>query len=444
MGKIKVLFISHSAGIAGAEVCLRTLVKHLDRNKFEPVVVFPSMGPLRDDVEKMGVRTHIVKLEWWIRTRRDFVDKGTPLLHRVNALAEIIESERPDVVHSNTSVICEGALAARLCGVPHLWHLHEILDGHPSLNALFPLPVVYWLMGSLSTHVVAVSRAIVTRFEHLIGAEKLSIIPNGSDQQAALPMHQSVREELSLSDDAIVALAVGSLVPEKGYGTMLQALARVRQGGRHVHLVIAGWGAETTVHAFQAQVRALGLRDVVHYLGFRNDIPQLMNQCDLFLLSSLTESFSLVTLDAMAAGKPVIATDCGGPSEIVLNGETGYLVPVNDTAEIAARIIELTDDPSKMLTFGERGRVQFRERYTAMVFAANFQQLYEDLAPLKAASTRENRVLVESLASAYQELYDREQRRLAWRSPHSWPILQPLKKVKRRFGQHRHSSTKVN
>lgn len=177
---LKVLYISHLSGLDGAEKCLLTLAKGLDKDKFIPVVVVPAGGPLKKKLEEHGVKVYIFPLVWWIpihgasefTTNRD-------MLSRCEWLAALIKDEGIDIVHTNTSIIAEGAIAAKLAGKPHVWHLHEILEGHPGLKPAMPLYLVYRFIDLFSDSIVVVSGALRDRLTGSISPERIKVIHNG-------------------------------------------------------------------------------------------------------------------------------------------------------------------------------------------------------------------------------------------------------------------------
>ena len=374
---MKILYISHSANLEGAELCLFNLVKNLDRNLFEPVVVFPTDGPLKERVAALGVTTYISPLEWWVGAEERYFYSDFCLEDRVAKLCEIIDRERPDVIHTNTSVIMEGAVAASRKNIPHVWHLHEVMDGHPSLKPFLPFPLFYRIIEELSQGIVVVSNSAKLELSKYIAAEKLTVIHNGIEQPPA-PVQDdaSLRESLTLSDDAVIAVTVASISLYKGHDNLVHAVPYVMKVNPHVHFVLVGPSSDQSLDRVMGLARKLGVQDNIHYLGFRSDVPGILAQSDLFVLPSLKEAFPLAVLEAMAAGKAVVATDCCGPTEMVEQGVSGFIVPVNDPDALASSIVNAIADPSKLREMGKRGREIFGQKFTIDTYAEAFTHFY--------------------------------------------------------------------
>jgi glycosyltransferase involved in cell wall biosynthesis len=405
MKKIKILFLSHSALINGAEVCLLTLLKYLDRTKYEGVAVLPGDGPLREKVEALGCRCHVTPLEWWIRSS-DYRGCAEPrLASRLESLTRIVDLERPDLIHTNTSVIWEGALVARSLAIPHLWHIHEILDGHPNMVPVFPLELVYRVMDHLSSKVVPVSRASMRQFPPDFPVEKLTLIHNGVDTEIFRRENiaNSLRDELGLGSNEALAVTVGSLTECKDHDNLLKAILRVQEVGAAVQFLIVGGGSAEAEAALHVRIRELGIEQSVRYLGFRQDVQRILNGSDLLVLPSRHEAFPLVILEAMAVGKPVVATDCGGPAEILEEGVSGYLVPARSPDALAQRILELIRDPLRMKAMGDAGLRRFAENFGPEVYARKFTFLFDELAATGTSpSSPEEEVFWDVLPDLYE------------------------------------------
>ncbi len=410
--KIKILLISHSAQSHGAEICLLNLIKNLDKSRFEVVVVFPMDGILKKEIDNLAIRSYIIPMEWWINIEGELPFRGIAGNESFRRLLEVIETERPSIIHTNTAVIWQGAAAAWLTGIPHVWHIHEILEGHPTLQPECTIPLLSQLLGYLSERVVSVSETMRNKLLAFIPEEKLVTIYNGIEPPSSRSLGvEPIREELGLAPAAVVVLTVGTLLKCKGLDTLLDAARLVKQQGADVIFLIAGNGTDAAREALVAKITGLGLAGTVVYLGFREDIRDIMEQVDFLVVPSINESFSLVTVEAMAAGRPVVSTCCGGPSEIIDDGETGYLVPVNDPEMLASRIIDMVSDSDARQRMGERARSVFREDFHAKTNAEHFSSLYSELVYKgKSALTSQERGLCDGLIELLLKNSDRERR----------------------------------
>ncbi|MEQ8264481.1 TIGR03088 family PEP-CTERM/XrtA system glycosyltransferase [Pseudohaliea sp.] len=181
--------------------------------------------------------------------------------------------------------------------------------------------------------------------------------------------------------DAVVVGTVGRLAAVKDQRSLIRALAHSFDERpdlrRAVRCIVVGDGPERS--ALEAQIATAGLEDYAWLAGDREDVPALLGAMDLFLLPSLGEGISNTVLEAMAAGLPVIATRVGGNPELVLDGETGFLVPVGDPVALAATMLPLLDDPARRRALGEAGRRSVRERFDWSRTVAGYLAVYDDL-----------------------------------------------------------------
>ena len=457
MARIKILFVSQSARIAGAEVMLSALVRALDPERFEAVVAFSENGPLKDALENSGIRTVLCPMQWWIgaplpaqpfrrgaRTLLDALSTARRLppeisrasrsaQARVAAWEAMLRREKPDLVHTNTLAIWESALAARLCGIPHLWHAHETVRDSPAHRAVLPLPLFFWIVARFSRHVVAVSSWHAQQLGIDIAPEKIAVIENGIEapQAANVAAQQiEVRRELGLAPDALIALTVATMTPEKGHFLLLQAAHEARARNADLHFVVAGRAARAKATEFRRAVARLGLVSRVRYLGARDDVPRLMNAADMVVIPSEVETFSLVLVEAMAHGKAVVATRCGGPQTIVRDGETGFLVPTGDAASLGERISRLAGDGALRARLGAAAQREFEQKYHIDRCAARFAEVYRDILAEPEKFDFEEQALIETLVRCYEISENQALRR--WRAALAAVAL-PAKTVRRKM-----------
>ena len=411
MKRIKILFVSHSSLIGGGEKCLLTLVKHLDRNQFEPIVIFPSEGYISREMVKLGVKTYMSSLKWWIRESPDPGLEDSDILDRLQNIKQIIEIEKPDIIHSNTSVVWEGALAAKLQGIIHIWHIHEILENHPRIRPLFPLPLMYWGIDFLSDSVVAVSNAVKENLSGIIQPEKLVTVYNGIDSKGFTQINgSSIRKELALPCDTNLAVSIGTVIKEKGYDNLIDAAFFVKKKQGYVKFLIVGGGPTEAVLKLKKKIVNLNLKDSVYYLGYREDIPGILRDSDFLILPSITEAFPLVALEAMALGKPIVATNCGGIPELVSDEETGFLVPINAPESLSEKILYIIKDRIRMKEMGNRALTRYNEHFTAEAYTLHFENLYKELIRThkQKSFSKDEKILLKIFLESYRDLSTRD------------------------------------
>ncbi len=391
----KILYVSHSADINGAEQCLLTLIQHLNREIYTPVVVLPGDGSLKRKLDILNVKTIIVPLLWWIDIIK--VNKTLPnddLMKRSHRLVSIIEMEDIDIVHTNTSVIVEGAIAAKLTGKPHLWHLHEILKGHPRLKPLLPLYLTYKFIELLSDSIVVVSNEHKKSLMPGINPVLISVIYNGTNfLEGDIQCNKSFREEIGVPNNSFLVCTIGPVIKEKGYDNYAEAARQILGKRQDVRFISVGdIGDKELFTSIQNILGDLISMRYVQFIGYRNDIGRILKEIDLYVVSSQSESFGLAAVEAMSAGKPVVATRCGGPEEIVIDGETGIMVPVNNSKELVDAIIYLMNNPDKRNEMGLKGKKRFEMFFTSDSYCKAFENLYDRLELKRKVSLEEEKL----------------------------------------------------
>src|SRR5262249_16198184 len=319
-----------------------------------------------------------LEVGWWVKMagssqRGEFHDG---LEGRVGALAEVIREERADLVFTNTAVVVEGALAARLCGVPHVWHLHELIGLNPDLVPLLCPAAFFSLAALLTDKFVAVSQSVQTQVRRFIQTEKIEVIYNGLDAVAGRPRR---REIFGLDDNTPVVSFVGTLSNTKGVLSLIDAAPLVLQKFPEVKFALAGADGSAW-DVLERRLREEPAGRAFRLLGFRKDAADVIASSDVFVLPSLADSMPLVVLEAMLAGKPVVATRSGGAAEMVLDGETGFLVPVDDPPALARAVLTLLEGPERMAAMGQRGKERAQAVFSLERFIRKFERVFDHLA----------------------------------------------------------------
>lgn len=377
----KVLLLSHYHGLHGAELALLTLCGGLNKD-FKFLVVTPNKGILNDKLSEMGVENLVVPLRRWIEYDANLTPGHSNFSHETVAdLVNLIEAYDIDIVQTNTSIIVEGALAARKAGIPHIWHLHEFLENHPSLRCSLPLYFTYKVIETFSERVVVVSQSLAKSVTSYISSDKLRVIPNGLYLKK---IDGDVRSELNLSKDSIIITNIGAIIEEKGCQPMVNAAVKICHAYPDVVVLIVGPTADRNLEVkLREQVASHSLESRILFLGYRTDVPAILETTDIYLCPSLMETFSMSIVEAMSFGKPVISTRCGGPEEIVDDEETGLLIPVADVDAMVCAIIKLLESPGDRKKFGKNGKKKYEANYTPEAYWSAFRDMYNRIAPIR-------------------------------------------------------------
>ena len=302
---------------------------------------------------------------------RTILKQGLVDWNAARILAGLLKSGEADIVHAhNGRTALAAALAVQRAGRGQCYMTQHFLEPNHATQrgpkAAASKLAHRWVTGQMSG-IIAISEAaraaMLARREAPDG--KITVVPNGisEPEREMVAGADAVRAALGVLSDAPLVVCAARLEPEKDIASLIAAMARVRTALPNARCLIAGEGSERP--ALEEQIQRLGLSQVVTLLGFRSDAPAIIAAADLFVLPSLAEPFGLALLEAMALGKPVIATCAGGPLEIVEQGRTGLLVPPSSPDHLADAMERLLSDIPASCRMGEAGLIRFQEQFTA-------------------------------------------------------------------------------
>jgi len=210
-----------------------------------------------------------------------------------------------------------------------------------------------------------------------VAEHRVNVVYNGVDVAGLPPTAplSALRADLGLDGYDHVIGAVGSLYPVKGHIHLIKALPGILRACPKTLLLLVGQGE--LEQALKAEVVKLNLDAHVRFLGFRSDVPALLSLFDVFVLPSLSEGLSMALLEAMAAGKSVVATKVGGNAELVLDGDTGFLVDAESPESISDRVVEILRDKVRAVRMGDRGRRRAHDKFSFRAMVDRYQSYYE-------------------------------------------------------------------
>lgn len=362
---IRILCLNATAELGGTDTDLLTMIRAMDRAAFEPVVVLPQPGPLDEAYRALGVEVRYLSLR--LPGRRSPLRQQLRRLvagtRGMASLAALIDREQIDLVYCNSLLALPGALAARAAGRPCVVHSGELYD-RPRLVA----DLLYHTAGALAARIIVSSETVRRRFPAWCRS-RVHTIYNGIDLSRFRPdlSGARLRRECGFAPDAPVAGFVGRLVPWKGPDRFLQACARVAQACPQARFLLVGSmlaGYEDYAASLQHVAAAPDLRERVALRLNRTDVPAHLAAMDVFVHASVRpEPFGIVVIEAMAAGRPVIASAAGGVLEIIDRPEAGVLVPPGDVEGLAQAMLALLGDRARRARLGAVGRRLALERY---------------------------------------------------------------------------------
>jgi glycosyltransferase involved in cell wall biosynthesis len=293
-------------------------------------------------------------------------------------LGRLARTRGVSLVHTNTSVTLGGAAAARIAGVPHVWHVREIFAG---FERWWP---AYRRLLVTADALPCVSAATAAQFDGGVRVHgEVLVVPDGL---AAFPDRANralAREELGVPDDAFVVALLGRLSPWMGQDVLIDALAdqRLRDAGAVALIAGAPWrGEERRARELRELADRLGVADRVRFLGFRDDVATILGAADVVTVpSTQPDPLPNAALEAGAAGCCVVAANHGGLPDMITDGETGLLVPPADVGALATALAGLAADPTRCSALAAAAARDLPERFAPAKLLERTQRLYDEL-----------------------------------------------------------------
>jgi glycosyltransferase involved in cell wall biosynthesis len=380
-----VLFVDHAGVMGGAQ---HSLLDVAEAHRERGAVALLEDGPFAAALEAR--RERVLRLDGGAALRgikKTSDVPGVGPLAAVGRLARALaRASRPyDLLYANSpKSFLVAALAGIIARKPVVWHLHDIL-GQAHFSAANVRAVVA-MANWRAARVIANSRATADAFVAAGGRPSLVVVVhNGIDPAAFDALGpddcRDVRADLGIPSDAFVVGCFSRLHPWKGQTVLLDAVARMPG----VHALIVGGALFSGEAPYEADLRGRAEQPAfagrVHMLGARDDVPWLLAACDVVVHASvLAEPFGRVLVEAMLAGRPVVATNAGGVPEVVTDGETGVLVPPGDARALAEALDALRREPMRAAELARRGGVHARARFSRDTMLAGVRRVLDEVA----------------------------------------------------------------
>jgi glycosyltransferase involved in cell wall biosynthesis len=374
----RILFLNTTSVIGGQEVVLLDIVRGLDPARFESVLATIMPGALAETIRAEGKPVYLLpphRLRQPLRFAR-----------AIAALARILDRERIDVVHCNgDSLLLYGALAAARRRLPCVWHVYEPVVRRGNAFVTLIYETQRWLHPAWTIFGTAAVEESYRRDYPRLG-NCTPIMPGvDADELVHGADAERARRRFGLPNDTPLFLVVGRLQRTKGQNIAIAALSRLAARTPAPHLVLCGGPPIMTDEDYPDELRSLsqklGVAERVHFVGGVTEAEKrdLLQAATALVHPALREAFGIVVVEGMATAKPVIVTDCVGPSSIVQGSGAAEVVPRGDVEALAGAMSKLLDDPARARRLGELGRTHVRAHYDRRQMVQNVEAIYDQV-----------------------------------------------------------------
>lgn len=365
-----ILHTIDTTGPGGAETVFIDIATRLPADKFRSIAVIRGKGWVYEELRRRGVQPVLLPA------------KGSFNWRYLARLAGLVRKERVDLIQSHllgANVYC--SMAGLITRRPVIATFHGTVD--IGKNERFK-DLKFGVINRGADCIVAVSNSLrsdlVSRTP--LKEKKTRVIYNGINvADFQLPRSDALRRQFGWAEDNIVVGSLGNIRSAKGYDVLLKAAAHLKDGNRTFRFVIAGQGMPGGLYDELLRLRQeLDLQDHVHFIGFHDKPAEFLSCLDLFLLPSTSEGFSLATIQALAAGLPVVVTRSGGPEEIITHGKNGWIVDAGDHVAIADALERLTADHGLCASLAAKGRKHAQDSFGVDAMLRAYENVYTDIA----------------------------------------------------------------
>jgi glycosyltransferase involved in cell wall biosynthesis len=377
----KVLLLQDTANYAGTEAHVLTLAKNVaEYTAVAPLVGVTAGGELHRRCDAGNIPYRVLRKT-----------PGMFNLAGIIAVASMLRNGEVDVIHAHNGrtslvAVCTKLLTRRGKVLLTQHFIEPDYVNRTGIAGRLAALVHRFILTNVDQH-ICISQAVRNGFldrqeQGVVAPESVHIVQNGIDDVYEsldkLECRERIISELNLPQETRLILCVARLEPEKDVQALLRSVSKL-DSSIPFHCVIVGDGSERS--RLELFVRDSNLKDKVSFFGFRDDVPSIMRAADIFVLPAPAEPFGLVVVEAMMAALPVVAIDNGGPSEIVVNEQSGFLVPAEDINAMSAALISLINDANQCLFMGAQGQRRAKAVYSSDVMAINTGNVYALCGP---------------------------------------------------------------
>jgi len=405
---MRIIFAQDPPDLYGASRSLLRLTSRLVKEGHQVLVGVPQDGPLCSLLMESSIQVEICPRLTSITRRRCRGPRGLltllwSFLRSIPEFWRLVSRFHPDIIHTNNSLILTPGVVAKLRRIPHLWHVREIFADFPRLWSWYQRYLCF-----VADRVVCVSGAVASQFTCSAAKRKVQVLHNGFPAVEFSDVSSEHGKEFRQRHGLDGNLLIGSIsrikLGRKGQDVLLRAAAVLKPRFPDVRFVLVGGvfpGNEAHLEQLQRLSQELDLSDRVICTGDIHDVKAAYAALDISVQASvMPEAFSGVVIESMAMGIPIVATSCGGTTEQIEDGVTGFLVQPGDAQQMASALERLLSDPGLRLRLASRARKAFLERFEFESFYRNLRAIQcsvTDTRSIPAAQTAFTRNVLEEL-----------------------------------------------
>lgn len=336
---IVVSIISHSSGLGGGEQAVLELIDILQKNHISVFVVLPGDGPLEEALKERGVDYKKIALQWWANVNDDVGEVWDKIYLDASRLANVICDAGSNIIYTTSTVIPEGAIAARLLGVSHVWNISEFGREEHGISYMVGEIERKEFICKYSQKIFFVSHALREFYEKdcNVGSKSKVFYPLTTKR---FGLSVSAKKSYFSSDKYGISV-IGGIAPGKGQKDVILAMREiVLQGDQDIEVLIAG---DICHVEYDKELHKIiednNLQKKIKFIGFVENVEELINQSNLIINPSVYEGFGRVTAEAMMRERPVIAARSGATIELIEDNKSGLLYEAGDYKELAEKIV---------------------------------------------------------------------------------------------------------
>lgn len=379
----KALFIHQSSELYGSDKTLLMLIKALnDGSHISPIVVLPNEGRLATILRELRIKviiTPVIKLSRGMFKTKNILKIPVELFQSVRVINKELKGESIKLVYSNTLAVLLGGVYAKIRGVPHIWHVHEIIE-HPRLVA-YAYPI---LVNVLSRKVIFNSFAAQNNLckGHKRLQLKSSVVWNGINRDQPFTEEEKINDlkrKHQINSSAVIIGLVGRISRWKGHELLLKTFKEINKSNPYTELIFIGsppTNQEIFEEKLKEKIKLWGLSNKCKIIPFQDKIWEIYDMLDVVVVPSTEpEPFGLVALEGMLSKKPVIASNHGGIVEIIDNNKSGLLFKANDKKDLKRCLMRVLDNDKLRNQMGIAGKERADKFFTAKAHVAKILNL---------------------------------------------------------------------